>query len=235
MEIPPRSFLSSQAGSIDEEIHPVLLHVITLLIPVNIYVINDWMGTGIQWALLRYQETYLGRNIISIFMDSGYVLHGILSGRTALSIEIWVLGTLLLVLGLFIALLMDRERSKRIRGYLLLAGSLLFLLSIVIQYGVLLHGPAGIAIPVGIPALLMMGLVLLRPPGKEPVARKKEATLSVRTKEILLLFLACFLVNNTLSGNLQAPGDRFPNPWGLEITTKEGEICYNINILSMKK
>jgi len=209
MEIPSLSFLSSWSAAREKEVHPVFLHAITLLIPVNIYIIGDWMGTGIQWALLRYQETYLGRNVISIFTDSGYILQGTFHGRTALSTGVWILGALLLVLGLLIALSQDREKLRRIRGYSLISGSLLFLLSIVIQYGVLFHGPAGIVIPIGIPALLVMGLILLRPPGKEPVSGKKGPLLSRRGKEILLLFLVCFLVYHTISF-MRMSGDTTP-------------------------
>jgi hypothetical protein len=236
MEIPSLSFLSSWSAAREKEVHPVFLHAITLLIPVNIYIIGDWMGTGIQWALLRYQETYLGRNVISIFTDSGYILQGTFHGRTALSTGVWILGALLLVLGLLIALSQDREKLRRIRGYSLISGSLLFLLSIVIQYGVLFHGPAGIVIPIGIPALLVMGLILLRPPGKEPVSGKKGPLLSRRGKEILLLFIVCFFVYNTISGNLSGPLDvPISRSQGSGNYYHKGGIRHNINILSMKK
>jgi hypothetical protein len=236
MEIPFGSFLSSLSASIEKEVHPVLLHAITLLIPVNIYIIGDWMGTGIQWALLRYQETYLGRNIISIFTDSGYILQGTFHGRTALSTGVWILGALLLVLGLLIALSQDREKLRRIRGYLVISGSLLFLLSPVIQYGVLLHGPAGIVIPIGVPALLVMGLILLRPPGKEPVSGKKGQLLSRRAKEILLLFLVRFLVCHPISGNHSGPSEvPISRSQRSGNDNTKGGIRHNINILSMKK
>ncbi|MDD1669933.1 MAG: hypothetical protein LUQ67_01245, partial [Methanomicrobiales archaeon] len=141
--------------NIEERIHPVILHIITFLIPVNIYIIGDRLGAGIQWPLFRYQETYLGENLISIFMDAGYVVQRILYGKTAFSIILWILGVILLVVPLLIALWEEVKSSttsfSRIRGYLLLSGALLFLLSILIQYGPLLHGPAGIAIPIGIP------------------------------------------------------------------------------------
>ncbi|MDD1665406.1 MAG: glycosyltransferase family 39 protein [Methanomicrobiales archaeon] len=209
MEIPFRSFFSSLNASIEEDVHPVLIHLIALLIPMNIYIIGDWLGSGVQWALLRYQETYLGRDVISILTDFGYILQGIFHGRTAISVGAWILGALLLVLGLLIALLQDRERSRRIRGYLLISGSLLFLLSIVIQYGALFNGPAGIGIPIGIPALLGMGIILLKPPRNDPVPGKERPLLSRRAKEILLLFVVCFLVYNTISF-IRMSGDTTP-------------------------
>ena len=40
----------------------LLLQCLVFLIPVNIYVIGDWLGTGVQWVLFRYQQTYLGNS-----------------------------------------------------------------------------------------------------------------------------------------------------------------------------
>src|SRR5512136_1395011 len=52
-KISPGSSFRSLIESINTKIHPAILHAITLLIPVNIYVIGDWLGAGIQWPLLR--------------------------------------------------------------------------------------------------------------------------------------------------------------------------------------
>jgi hypothetical protein len=209
MEFPSFPSFAPRGAALDEEVHPVLLHAITLLIPVNIYIVGDWLGTGIQWALLRYQETYLGRNVLTIFTDSGYILQGTLQGRTALSTGIWILGAFLLVLGLAMALFGQREPTRRARGSLLLSASLLFLLSLVIQYGLLLHGLAGMTVPVGVPALLVLGLLLRQGERGEPPAGKERPLLPGRAREILMLFLACFLVYNTVSA-IRMSGDTTP-------------------------
>jgi len=53
LENPIIPFFQSLGESIEEEIHPAILHAIILLIPVNIYVIGDRVGAGIQWPLFR--------------------------------------------------------------------------------------------------------------------------------------------------------------------------------------
>ncbi|HVN65776.1 MAG TPA: hypothetical protein VMT31_04060 [Methanomicrobiales archaeon] len=208
---PLRSSFRSLSEYINITIHPAILHAITLLIPVNIYVIGDWLGAGIQWPLLRYQETYLGRNVISILTDSWYIREGIFHGRTALSTGIWILGAILLVLAFLIALSQERERLKRVRGYLILSGAVFFMIASVIQYGLFLSGPAGIAIPVGIPILLLLGLILLKGGEQEPMKEEGQETprRSRQAGKILLLFIICFLVYNTVSF-IRMSGDTTP-------------------------
>jgi len=156
-----KSIFSSRDGDIEAVIHPVLLHGITLLIPVNIYIIGDLLGAGVQWPLFRYQETYLGRSFINLPRELTYVLSGILGGKTALAIWIWILGALLLVMALGLAFLPDNKKSRKIRGYLLISGSILFLITDFVLYGPFLHGARGAVIPVGIPVLLILGLLIL--------------------------------------------------------------------------
>jgi hypothetical protein len=160
MEIPFGSTLRSMGESMETRIHPAIIHTITLLIPVNIYVIGDWLGAGVQWPLFRYQETIYGASIISIFTDAGYILNGTLTGRTAFSIALWILGAIFLVAALLVALFRKGGSSAKLRGVALVAGSLLFLLSSMVQYGFLFHGQAGFVIPIGIPVLLILGFIV---------------------------------------------------------------------------
>ncbi|MDI6719453.1 MAG: hypothetical protein QMD46_07585 [Methanomicrobiales archaeon] len=129
-----------------------------LLAPLNIYIIGSFLGTGIQCALFRYQQTYLGSNWISLVQDIGYVTGGHLGGRTAWSIVVWCCAVLLLVLAVLLAADDASPRTAKNRaGYAVMGSGVLFLLSCAIQYGPLLHGPGGISIPVGIPMLLAAG------------------------------------------------------------------------------
>ncbi|MDD1661473.1 MAG: hypothetical protein LUQ49_03320, partial [Methanomicrobiales archaeon] len=209
MEIPFRSFIQSLGEYINTGIHPAILHVVTLLIPMNIYVIGDRLGAGVQWPLVRYQETYLGRNVISIFTDGGYILHGNFTGRTALSTSIWILGAILLFLALGIALWQGVGSSRRNRGYLLISGTFSFLISSIIQYGLYFHGPAGIFIPVGMPVLLILGGLLLRKEAEELPEVKGVPPPSRPRLQILILFLLCFLIYNTIS-SIRMSGDTTP-------------------------
>jgi len=137
-----------------------ILSLFSLVVPVNIYIIGDYLGAGVQFVLFRYQITYLGSVFISVFHDLNYILNGAFFGKTAISIIFWVIG----VLCLFIAILLffiksyeDVENSIR-GGLLIVISAILFLISIVIQYGITFSGPAGVSIPVGIPLLFVIGI-----------------------------------------------------------------------------
>ena len=129
----------------------------TLILPVNIYIIGGTIGAGIQFPFLRYQETYLGTNIITILRDLDYITSGVIGGRSAVSILLWVFGTALLVAAIvyFAARRQeDYEVFRKPLALLVAGGAAAYLLSCVAQYGPTLHGPAGLSVPVGVPLIL---------------------------------------------------------------------------------
>jgi len=129
----------------------------TLILPVNIYIIGGTIGAGIQFPFLRYQETYLGTNIITILRDLDYITSGVIGGRSALSILVWVLGTGLLIAAIGYFAVRREEDYETIRKPLALltaGGAAAYLLSCILQYGPLFHGPAGLSVPVGVPLIL---------------------------------------------------------------------------------
>jgi hypothetical protein len=83
----------------------------------------------------------------------------------------------------------------------------------VIQYGPFLHGPAGIVIPIGFPVLLLLGLILVRAWEGEPAQGestwKRPEGPSRQKLEILVIFLACFLLYNTVTF-IRMSGDTTP-------------------------
>jgi hypothetical protein len=137
-----------------------ILSVLTLLIPINIFVIGDYLGAGIQFPLLKYQITYMGSIIISVFRDINYVINGTLSSKTAFSVVIWFIGTIILVIGIILLWTKARDNIKnlKISGILLILSAIIFLVSTILQYGYLLNGPAGVAIPIGLPVLVVIGV-----------------------------------------------------------------------------
>ncbi|OPX67439.1 MAG: hypothetical protein A4E36_01677 [Methanoregulaceae archaeon PtaB.Bin009] len=143
-----------------------LLLVVTFLlflIPLNIYVIGDWIGTGIQWALFRYQDTSYGTSFITLFREIEYVTSGIIAGKSAVSISLWVAGAFLLVISLItLAMVIAEEMDEHIQvpGLMVIASGILLLLSCMAQYGPLLSGPAGFSIPVGIPLVWAVGWLI---------------------------------------------------------------------------
>jgi len=140
----------------------LLLNFVIFLIPVNVYMIGDWLGTGVQWILFRYQSTYLGDSIFNVGKDLMYVVNGDLGGKTSVAWTIWFIAAVILVLSLVVNLIgyLKDADGGRIAGILVLAGSVLLLSSDLIQYGALFTGPGGFCIPVGIPLLLGFGWLL---------------------------------------------------------------------------
>ena len=134
-----------------------LLLVLILILPVNVYIIGDSIGAALQFSFLRYQQTYLGNGIITVLRDLEYISSGIITGRSALSIILWALGTALLIAAIaYFAVRRedDYETFRKPLALLVAGGAVAYLLSCVAQYGPTLHGPAGFAVPVGVPLIL---------------------------------------------------------------------------------
>jgi uncharacterized membrane protein YbjE (DUF340 family) len=148
----------------------LLLHVLPLVIPVNIYAIGNGFGEGIQWALFKYQRVvYQGvtrSSLITVSNDIGYVLSGILTGRSGLSVIIWCAGALMLTLALLIFILsayfVPGSGCNRKNPYLVIIAGVLFVVSCMLQYGYLLNGVAGFSVPVGVPLIVGLGWWLYR-------------------------------------------------------------------------
>jgi hypothetical protein len=137
-----------------------LLQCLVFLIPVNIYIIGNWLGTGVQWVLFRYQQTYLGNSLILITREISFVLSGTISGRTAISITLWVIGVILFIIATVLVILANiRKDSPLIKkaSVFTITGGIIIVVSIFIQYGLLLNSQAGFAIPVGIPGIFLIG------------------------------------------------------------------------------
>ena len=136
-----------------------LLILISLCIPITIYIIGDFLGTGIQFILFRFQDTHLGTSIIPINQVFGYVINGIIQKQSAISIIVWILGFMLILASLIVTLNNQFSVYKKMKtaGIFICTSSVLFLISIFIQYGPLFHGPAGTAIPIGLPVLFVIG------------------------------------------------------------------------------
>lgn len=185
-----------------------ILHCLVFLIPVNIYaigvpksapaLIGDWAGAGIQWPLVQYLETYLGTSLISVSGYIKYLAEGDITGISALAFLVWIAAAVLLI-GSFAAdcasFVRDTRNYPKISALLILAGGILFLLSDLIQYGPLFSGPAGVCIPVGIPAILCIGWVTYRLPAEKDEPLPSSATLRERcTRELPLLVLVLVVV-----------------------------------------
>jgi hypothetical protein len=133
--------------------------LLTLVIPLEVFVIGDFYGGGFQTPLFRYQDTIFGSFIVLVSRDIWSVLTGFATGVYALSLSLWVIAAGILLANVVLLCLGTKDfASKMITGgKLVMISGLLFLSSIVLQYGPLFHNPMGISIPLGIPLLLLIG------------------------------------------------------------------------------
>ena len=145
-------------------LHPILLAAI-LLLPANIYVIGNAVGAGIRFPLFLYQETTYGASLIPVWREISYVTSGTIGGRSALSILLWALGTALLVAAIVYFAVRREDCYEAFRkplALLVAGGAVAYLLSCVAQYGPTFHGPAGFAVPVGVPLILAVAWYVMK-------------------------------------------------------------------------
>lgn len=139
-----------------------LLCCIFFVFPLHVYVIGNFSGIGIQGAVFRYQISGYGVTLIPITREIFYITSGIYSGKTAMSVIFWILGTILLTFTTFFGLnFVEDLRNDYYRQISLglIAASLCYLISCIAQYGPFFNGPAGISMPVGI--LIIISWVIM--------------------------------------------------------------------------
>jgi hypothetical protein len=142
--------------------NPLLIFTsLALLLPINIYYGAGWIRCGLQWGLVQYQQTIASDHLISFTSDLCSVVSGALSGSGALSTLIWGSAVLLLIAALIlniVGIYRMQTLCQRAAAGLTIAGGLGFLLADIVRYGVFLHGPEGWCIPIGIPAIITLGI-----------------------------------------------------------------------------
>ena len=136
-----------------------IIAFLTLVIPIEIFIIGDFYGGGFQTPLFRYQDTIFGSFIVLVSHDIWSVQSGYGGSHYALITIIWavaagilILNAILLVIGIH-----DFAWNMVTGGKLIVVSALLFCSSIMVQYGPLFHNTAGISIPLGIPLLILIG------------------------------------------------------------------------------
>jgi hypothetical protein len=133
------------------------IYPLIFVIPLSIFFVGDRPGIGIQWAFFRYQMTDTGNNFIPITNSLLFVK----PGPSALGEYLLFFGILSLVIS-YILLYYRTTGSVQRAALLTMFGAVLILYSCIAQYGVLLFGPAGISLPVGIPIILALGILMYR-------------------------------------------------------------------------
>jgi hypothetical protein len=137
------------------------------VIPLHVYSIGGDQGIGIQGSFYRYQVTAYGPMMITIVQDISYVTGGIYSGRTALSIVLWVTGSISLVIATLLHLIrMDytHQYNPTDTALLLIGAGTLYVVSCIAQFGPFFNGSAGISMPFGGFALILLGIGMIMYP-----------------------------------------------------------------------
>lgn len=137
---------------------PLSLMIFFFFLPLQCFIVGDNLGLGVQGAVYRYQITGSGISLIPITYEISYVASGLYQGKTAFSVIFWVLGTLVFVCTLILSLIHLNRVNHRILHVITIGigGScILYLASLVAQYGIFFFGPSGISLPAGI---LLMAL-----------------------------------------------------------------------------
>jgi hypothetical protein len=130
--------------------------LIFFVLPLQIFIMGDFTGIGVQGAVYRYQTSGYGTFFIPITREIVFVLNGTLSGRTALSVILWLSGSVLLACTTIFAFLHVNNKTENYYRQIatgLIASCLIYLGSCIAQYGFFLHGMSGFTLPVGIIAI----------------------------------------------------------------------------------
>jgi hypothetical protein len=134
-----------------------LLFVVLFFLPLQVFIVGDFTGIGVQGAVYRYQESGYGTASMLLPREINYVTSGIYTGRTALSIILWASGTILLACTTAYACIHTESPGQRFYrqiGFGLIGSCVIYLASCIAQYGFLFHGMAGFSFPVGIIMIL---------------------------------------------------------------------------------
>ena len=139
------------------------LCIFCFILPLQCFIIGDDNGFGVQGAVFRYQMTGQGNSLIPVTRELTYITSGIYSGKTALSVILWTMGTVVLALMTTCALSYWNGLPRRHLRFIVigLTGTgILYLASCIAQYGLLLYGPAGVSLPLGVLILFLFAFSL---------------------------------------------------------------------------
>jgi hypothetical protein len=141
-----------------------ILLLFCFILPIQFFIIGDGIGTGMEGAFYQIKITGFGSSLTPVTNDIQYGIAGIYSGKTFISVIFWIIGSAILMSASFIGINEVRGSLywEKIVCILILSSGGFYLLSVIVQYGPLLHGPAGISIPFGIPVIIIFGYLLLK-------------------------------------------------------------------------
>ncbi|MDD1728027.1 MAG: hypothetical protein LUQ50_03025 [Methanospirillum sp.] len=90
------------------------------VVPLNFYFLGDNLGIGIQSLFWRYQITPYGNSFINYFQDVKFVLEGVISGISAVSLLVWALGVLVYLVAILLCnldFMMNQRERFQVSGF----------------------------------------------------------------------------------------------------------------------
>jgi len=136
------------------------LCLIFFILPLQVFIIGGNVGIGIQGAVYRFQITEYGDYFFPITREIFFVINGTYFGKSALSVLLWLAGSILIAcVTIFSFAHVNDTTTNYFRQLMqgLVVASMIYLGSIIAQYGFLFHGPAGLSLPIGI--FLILGWI----------------------------------------------------------------------------
>lgn len=109
--------------------------------------------------------------MITIVQDISYVISGIYSGRTAISIVLWIIASIFLVVATLKHLIrMDDGDLNYLKqtGFLIIGAGIMYVVSCIAQFGLFFNGSAGISMPTGGFFLMLLGIGMMMYPSFVP-------------------------------------------------------------------
>jgi hypothetical protein len=144
----------------------LILLLICFFLPLNFFIMGEGVGYGIQGVMYQYKISGYGSNLFTITQDLSYSLYGTYTGRTMVASVMWGIGSLFIVLGTVIWLLnhSGNNRYNGVSGIFIICGGISYIVSLLFQYGIFLHGDAGGSIPFGVPLVIIIGYLMIKFP-----------------------------------------------------------------------
>ena len=141
-----------------------IISLFLMLVPVYFFTIGDSYGSGFQTCFFRYQEIFLGSFLVLISNDMNNVITGFFKGAMIPTVILWCLGSFFLLVNIVLLFVGTAKNSRITRrsGILIIISGIFYLVSLIVHYGPLFHNSIGIAIPLGLPLLFLIGIWMFR-------------------------------------------------------------------------
>jgi hypothetical protein len=140
----------------------IILLLICFFLPLNFFIMGENTGYGFQSVLYQYKVSGYGNNMFTLSQDINYVLLGIYSEKTMMSVIFWGIGSIIFIISSIIWIINWDSVIffNRVSAVMLIISGIFYVVSVWSQYGIFFNGPAGLSIPFGVPLIFIIGYVI---------------------------------------------------------------------------